>query len=158
MSTLKNTVRFALLVVCALWLAGVANAQEAKRDAKKPEPKITSTVKEIQGEVSWIRKNSISVVYEHDLQKGSESEILLPMDPATVRIVHKRSLKDISSGDIVRVQYIEELYDYGDRQETKLKARSIRFVKPRDDKSPYKGLGVSAAEPLTLKGVKSDGK
>jgi hypothetical protein len=147
-----------LAVLLAITYCGIGFAEEAKKAEAKKEPTVKSVVKEVQGEVSWARKNSISLVYGRNTEKGEESEVLLPLNPSDLKIVHKRSYGDISSGDTVLVQYVEETYDYGDRLETKLKAKVITYLKPRDEKSPYKGLDLTTKESLPLKGVKSDEK
>lgn len=148
----------ALAVLLMITYCGIGFAEEAKKGEAKKEPTVKSVVKEVQGEVTWARKYSISVVYGRNTEKGEESEVLLPIDPSDLKIVHKRNYSDISSGDTVLVQYVEETYDYGDRQETKLKAKVITYLKPRDVKSPYKGLDLTEKKPLSLKGVKSDEK
>ena len=155
-----------LFLAVVMVMAGVnigVCSQEADKDKSKDikEPAVSSTLKEVQGEVSSLTKRSISVVYDRDEQKGEEFEMLLPFDINNVKIEHKRSLSEISSGDIVLVQYTEDTADYGDRKETKIRAVTIRFLNPADAKSPYKPKAAAqeqagSIQGLTLKGVKSD--
>jgi hypothetical protein len=137
--------------------AGLSYAEGTGKPEKKKAAIAKSEVKEIQGEVSYITKRSISVVYARDAQTGSESEILLPYDKNLV-IVHKRRLSEIQVGDIVSVKYLDEILDYGDKKENKITAKAISFLNPAPSDSPYKkaivpetGEGESL---LPLKGAK----
>jgi hypothetical protein len=136
--------------------AGVVSAQEAKKDEEKKAPAIKSEVKEVQGEVSFIAKRSISVVFYRDKEKGAESEILLPL-PKDVIIEHKKSLAEIKTGDIVSVKYLDETIDYGEKKENKITAKVIRFIRPADQDSVYRPKAVQAQDEgglLPLKGAK----
>jgi hypothetical protein len=163
---MKNTTLFltaALVMVnCAAGLcAEGAKPGQNKQGLEKKEPVVTSNLKEIQGEVSSLSKRSISVVYGRDEAKAEEYEMLLPFDPKDIKLEHKQSLSEISPGDVVLVQYTEDTSDYGSRQETKIKARTIRFLNPADAQSKYKPTPAvhekaPDIEGLSLKGVKSD--
>jgi len=132
----------AIIFLTALFVMGCisasAFAQEAGTGIKKKEPTIKSQVKEIVGEVATLGSHFISLVYSYDQAKGEELEMLIPFDPRTVKIEHLRSLKEISTGDRILVQYMEDVIDYGDRQDIKFYALTIRFLNPVDAHSRYK--------------------
>lgn len=136
-------------------LADSSFAQEAKKKAENKEPEIKSEVKEIQGEVSYITKRSISVVFSRNKEKGSEEEIMLPFDRQII-IEHKRDISEINIGDIVNVKYLDETKDYGDKKENIIKAKVIRFINPAGRDSVYKKTVTAEAEEglLPLKGAK----
>ncbi|MDD4939668.1 MAG: hypothetical protein PHE18_05170 [Candidatus Omnitrophica bacterium] len=103
-------------------------AQEAPAKKEKMTGR-TADIKEIFGQVTWIGKKYISVVYATDDEKGVEYEMLLPYEK-DLGLEHKRNLSDIAQGDMVRVQYEEEVkrFDSG-RQEVKRKAKVVTFVR-----------------------------
>ena len=160
---MKKTYLLLALVIAMVSVSSAAFAQGSGKDKgkDKKEPVVNSVFKEVQGEVSSLTRRSISVVYSRDEAKGEESETLLPFDSKTVKLEHKNSLSEISIGDIVLVQYTEDTSDYGDRQETKIKVITIRFLKPADAQSRYKAKAAAQEQApddagLSLKGVKSD--
>ncbi len=158
---MKKTYLFLALVMVMISVNSGICAHEADKGKDKKEPVVKSVLKEVEGEISSLTKRSISIVYERDTVKGEEFEILLPFDPADIKLEHKKSLSEIGPGDTVLVQYTEDTSDYGDRLETKIKVVTIRFLKPADARSPYKPKAAAQEqaqdiEGLTLKGVKSD--
>ena len=133
------------LIIAALLLApcvcGLSKglAQETKEKVKR-----IKLIKEIAGEVTWLRKDKIAVVFQRDNERGTELEMLLPFD-SDIRIVNKKSLSEISVGDTVRVQY-EEIDDQnpdGSLTFISRKAKAISFVrqaaKKPDLKNPEEG-------------------
>jgi hypothetical protein len=139
----------------------------AQKPAAKPErfkePVVTrGDIQEVGGEVSGIGKNSISLLTAHDDDKGEETEMVLGLDHKKVNLDHLKSLSALHPGDRVAVRYRAETTDYGDRKETRIRAVTIRFIKPADDTSFYKKASASGAglvsQGLPLKGVKSDEK
>jgi len=117
----------------------VVNCVEAKED----EVKITREIKEIQGEISAIGKDYISIVYQREREKGVEYEIWLPLDKDNVRLIHKESLEELKVGDFIRVQYEEVTKEYKEKVRSFRKVKTISFIKP----------AVRKPE-LLLKGVK----
>ena len=91
-----------LVMIVVLGLCGASGA-----DGERKKKIIGKAQKEIQGEISWINSRYIAVAYNRDPVKGSEDEILLPID-SNLKLEHKRSLDQIKTGDLVRVQYDEE--------------------------------------------------
>ena len=132
------------VVLFLLYLFGVAQAEQGKE-----EDKAVVVLKEVQGEVSALTSNFISIIYERDKEKGIDYEIALPIDE-NMRLVHKRSLKQIQLGDIVRVKYKEkrkECEEVGEdgtlKRKTKVierKAAVITFVRPKRPEIGIKGL------------------
>jgi hypothetical protein len=104
-------------------------AQEAKPKAPK-ELKRFSEMKEIQGEVVWIKPGrAIAIVYQRDIENHTEEEILLPLDK-DVELEHKKDISQISVGDTVTVQY-EEITEEKEAETRQMrKAKKIIFVKP----------------------------
>jgi|GEM_PF-1884713 len=95
-------------------------------------------IAEVQGEVVALTEKSISVMYNHDADKGSEEEMFFTFDPAKINVERIKSLGAISQGDTVLVRYVMETADYGDIQKINSKVVTIRFVKPVNDQSFYK--------------------
>lgn len=95
-------------------------------------------IAEIQGEVVTLTGKSISVMFHHDADKGSEEEVMFTFDPARINVERIKSLGAISQGDTVIVRYVMETSDYGDIQKMVNKVVTIRFVKPANDQSFYK--------------------
>ncbi|MCX7927454.1 MAG: hypothetical protein N2606_04885 [Candidatus Omnitrophica bacterium] len=157
----RNTIFSGLVVLVTLCLVIFAygeNQNVEKQNLEKKEPIIDSQVKEVQGEISYITKRSISVVFNRDKETGSEEEILLPFDSDEIVIEHKRNLSEIQPGDTVLVRYLDETIDYGDKKENTIKAKVIRFLRPAGEDSPYKRKAASEQQEagmyLPLKGAK----
>ncbi|MCD6228244.1 MAG: hypothetical protein J7K17_02050 [Candidatus Omnitrophica bacterium] len=127
------------ILVLILSMVIVVNCVEAKED----EVKITREIKEIQGEISAIGKDYISIVYQREREKGVEYEIWLPLDKDNVRLIHKESLEELKVGDFIRVQYEEVTKEYKEKVRSFRKVKTISFIKP----------AVRKPE-LLLKGVK----
>jgi hypothetical protein len=162
----KTTIGTLVSLVFCLSLIGSGFCQDAAKDEKKKEPVVKSDAKQVQGEVSYITKRSISLVTSRDKDTGDENEILLPYNNKLV-IEHKKSLSEIQTGDIVAVKYLDETIDYGDRQENKILAKVLTFISPANQDSPYRKAREAAQqdtaqqdtaqqESLPLKGEKSD--
>jgi|GEM_PF-5751389 len=114
---------------------------------EKPKEKLrrTSIMKEIQGEVVFIAKDRIALLYRVDETGQNEEEILFYL-PKDIKLVYKQKLSEIAMGDIVSVQY-EEVTETSDTgTNITLKAKSIIFVK----KGAKKPRQVGAAVPETL--------
>jgi hypothetical protein len=140
---------------------GPAEQEPAAKPKRLKEPVLQEgKIQEIQGEVSSITKNSISVVTFRDEGKGEETEMVLPFDARKVLLERIRSLDKIQPGDTVLVRYREDILDYGDTQKGKAAVVTIRFVKTANDKSFYKNKPTSTGSEalvsgdLSLKGVK----
>lgn len=112
------------------------SAEKAKGKAAKTKdqaPKKTSLAREVQGEVTGIDSNTISILYSRTYGKGknaggSEKEIVLPFDKG-VELVHLKSVKQIAIGDIVSVRYLETVEDGMDGRMVSRKAGQIAFIK-----------------------------
>lgn len=101
---------------------------EGKKAEKLIERK--AVMKEVAGEVTWIGKKYIAVLYQQDSQNGEEEEILLPFDNKDIRLEHKRNLSEINKGDTVSVHYEEETRQYdSNREEVKRKAKVVSFIR-----------------------------
>ncbi|MFA5356680.1 MAG: hypothetical protein WC301_04675 [Candidatus Omnitrophota bacterium] len=111
--------------------AGIVLAQGSSKD----EAKRVNVIKEVNGEISWINKSNISVIFQRDDETGTESEMLLPLAPG-IKIAHKRSISQLSRGDMVRVQYEEVIEETpeGGRTLISRKAKMITFLRAADKK------------------------
>jgi ribosomal protein S17 len=100
------------------------------KDEPKGKTKITTSRKEIQGEVVSISKKYIAVVYARDSKKNEEYEILLPIDEDT-KVERMNSLKDLKIGDTVDITFEEEnvAVEKGEGK-TSRKAKVVSFVAP----------------------------
>lgn len=117
-----------MIVALVLALATFSFAEQDK-EVKKEKIETTSAVKEVQGEISAIAKDSISIIYQRDAEKGIEYEIVLPLEEKNVQLVHKNNLNQFKAGDLVEVQYEEITEEYKEGQKSKRSANIIRFVK-----------------------------
>ena len=152
--------RYCALICAVLFFAlGVTVCSLAKDDSEdKGNEKIKSTVvtKEIEGEVSWLGKNKIAVIYKRDAATGGEYEMLLFFDK-DVALQHKQNLAEIHKGDIVNIQYEETTDEYKDKEtKTKMKAKMISFIKPAQPSTAEAETLVSGQDALPLKGIKGD--
>lgn len=150
-----------IIFVALLSLSFLTTASAADEPAKerKKEPIVTSEIKNIQGELIWVGRNFISLVYERNDKTGEEKEIRLDLDPKTVVLEHIRSIGQLNAGDTIFVTYVDETEDYGTTKKNTLRIKTIRFLRPAAADSPYKSkkdVEPSTEESLSLKGVKSD--
>jgi hypothetical protein len=123
-----------LLISCLCWPAK-GSSQQAKDEVKR-----TSVIKEVTGEVTWLRKNRIVIVFKRDKEHGTEEEMLLPI-AEDVRIIHKKKLDEISAGDTVMVQYEELTEEWPDGKKSRqLVAKTITFLHPAMGKKSGEGV------------------
>jgi hypothetical protein len=102
--------------------------ENAKNDVQE-EKEISRTGSKITGTIGNIAKNSIAVVYKRDEAKGEEFEMLFPIDK-NLKIVHKKSVSELSVGDTVEVQYEDVVTERKGRQEGKRNTAVITFISP----------------------------
>ncbi|MDD5194260.1 MAG: hypothetical protein PHQ96_01130 [Candidatus Omnitrophica bacterium] len=114
---------FVFVALCVL--TGLCFAQSPLTQETKT--KRTSKMKEIQGEVTWIGKDRIAIVYASS--GTSEDEILLPFGKNMV-LQHLQSLSQIQPGDTVSIQYEEASEDTPDGTKITRVAKAIIFVRP----------------------------
>ena len=150
--------KISLLMVLVLGAAGWGFAQD-ERGPEKRKTKISSTIKEVQGEISWMNDKYIAISYNRDLVKGTEDEMLLPID-RNIRLEHKQGIDEIKAGDLVRVSYDEETEEdeKGEKRDSR-KARVISFIKAGAKKeSPAPADESLEEDTLTFKSLKSEGE
>jgi len=147
----KNLLRSTFAAIAVLFLMSYAGAQE--KGGQKSQVKTTSTMKEVQGEISGITKRSISIVYGRDNAKGIEYEMLLPFTKESIKVEHKKNLNEFFQGDTVKVSYEESIEEnaQGEKKEDR-RAKVISFIKAAPKKTESQAL--VSEEPLTLKGPK----
>ena len=169
--TIKRVVLFGLIINAAVFFVmasplRAADKKEEKKEVKahaqekedvRPE-KINRKSGEITGEVSAVDKRGIAVVFNRDVQKGSEDEMYMALDKNT-KFEHKQKIEEIHAGDTVRVQY-ERIDDEGDRNnpKTECKAILISFIKPAIVKPQTQTTVIEPEDneqaSLPLKGIK----
>lgn len=116
---------FAVLFLIATFLIALPVFAQEKSD----KPRYTKTAKLLQGEISGISRNFISIIYYKDAQKGIEYEMAFPLD-SDIQLKHKRSLDQLSVGDTVAIDFDETIEETAGGTDVKNKARAISFVRP----------------------------
>lgn len=145
---------FALLLVIIL---GSGLSASSAADEVRKKKIIKKAQNEVQGEISWINSRYIAIAYNRDPVKGSEDEMLLPID-STLKLEHKQSLDQIKIGDLVRVRYDEETEEdeKGNKKDSR-KAAIISFIKAGVKKEGSQTPDDSSDEDiLTFKSLKSE--
>lgn len=118
-----------IIIVLTLAITGVAQTGKEKALVGKEMKQSTGKVSEITGEISGISKHYLSVVYDRDLTKGIEYELLLPIDK-DMQIKNKKSVSELNVGDTISMQYEENVVtDSKEKQALKRKSRELNFVK-----------------------------
>ncbi|MDD5745729.1 MAG: hypothetical protein PHO30_00550 [Candidatus Omnitrophica bacterium] len=118
----KNAV---MMIMAAVLLSMISSAFAENNKSVAGQ---TKAVKEVQGEISGIGKDYISIIYQKDDTAGVDYEIMLPMTP-DMQLEHKTDLDNLKAGDVVRVQY-EETTEQDDKgPKSSRKAQGITFVK-----------------------------
>ncbi|MFH1876352.1 MAG: hypothetical protein ABH865_05640 [Candidatus Omnitrophota bacterium] len=89
MNKKKNSVSalVTFILICFPAAPGFTQGTQGTLALKGPQFNKTRVAKEIQGEVTWIARDRIALVFSSTAD--SEQEILLPFD-ADAQIVHKR--------------------------------------------------------------------
>ncbi len=98
-------------------------AANEEKPASQNADEDTFTVETVSGEVSWVGKDYISLIYNRDYDKGAESEVMVPITDETV-LKHVKSLKDIQKGDLVSIEYNKP----SEKSKGKASARSVTFI------------------------------
>jgi hypothetical protein len=93
---------------------------KGSEDVLIEEPEVYRT-ETMSGEVSWVGKNYISIVYDRDYDTGTESEIMVPVTEKTV-FKHVKGLKELQQGDLVSIEYNKPL------GKGKTNARVVTFI------------------------------
>lgn len=119
-----------LFLSLILITAGIGFGQEVKKDEKE-KVNAVSSMEEVEGQVSAVSKQGIAVVYKKDTVKNTDYEIYLPIDKS-LKLEHKKSLDQISVGDIVRVRYEELTEELKEGPKASRKAKVITFLKPAE--------------------------
>ncbi|MFC1658779.1 hypothetical protein ACFL1D_05295 [Candidatus Omnitrophota bacterium] len=129
----KRFSQIGMIISLGAILILACEAEIAQAEKNGTEVKTTSTDKSIQGEITGIGKNYIAVTYEMNEEKGTEYEILLPVDK-DLQLVHKNKFSELNIGDTVRIKYEEITEEYAETNRKLRKAKVITFVKPAEKK------------------------
>ncbi|MDP3732571.1 MAG: hypothetical protein Q8R31_06110 [Candidatus Omnitrophota bacterium] len=138
---MKIMIKAGLVVGLVLGVISIGFGQEAQ---EKSAEKIrrTSQMKEVQGEITWMSKSYIAIVFQRNDAGKSEEEILLPIDKET-NLVHLRTLGDLARGDTVRVKYEEVVEEDAQGRRLNRLAKAISFVRKGNQK-PIQAVTVEA--------------
>lgn len=137
----KMSIISVLVITLVLGLTEIVFVQSAAAEKAGDKIRRRSVMKEVQGEVTWIRKDRIAIVFARNEEQGTEEEILLPID-AGVKLEQKQKLQQIEVGDTVAIQF-EEVTEEG-RQEGRMtrKAKVVRFIRKGAPPKPTSAPGV----------------
>jgi hypothetical protein len=112
-------------IIFLLISAGIGNTQAVKPKAPG-NIKRSVTSRELQGEITWIHKDRIAVVYSRG--EKSEEEILLPI-AKDVKLENLRSLDQLSAGDSVAFEFAETLEEVRGEAKVSRIIKKIRFIR-----------------------------
>lgn len=142
---MTKTISLHVIFVLALSLAVAAFAATEGKDKQKADTAnavsfdegtvISIKPGEVQGEISAIGKNYISVIYDRDSAKGVEYEMVLSLDK-NVTFQFKKDLQDFSVGDIVKASFEDTTSEKADEEKVKRKVKAITFLGPAAKKPP----------------------
>jgi len=142
MKTARKINKFLIETICLAFFISLgvcAFSQEAKQEVL-PAGKL----KIMQGEVTWIGRERIAVVYKKAADGKSEEEMLLPFDK-NVELEHLRSLSDISTGDIVSIVFEESTEEGLDGPRLTRKVKKIGYIRKG------KKIGIGEKEEQAVK-------
>ena len=95
-----------LLMASYLISSYVCFAEQSEQPGSSKPAKETSLIKEAEGKVSGLSSRFIAVETGVDAKAGANLEMAFKVDKNT-QIVHKKSIKEISMGDIVKLSYLD---------------------------------------------------
>ncbi len=130
--------RLSILTIASVLVLTAGRAISVQATEQK-ESKQRVELKEVQGRISWLRKDMIAIVYA--ATETSEEEILLPLSKDT-RLLHLKSLEQLRVGDVVSIQYEEITEETPEGPRVNLVAKTVIFVRPARPKA----LGVEGRE------------
>jgi hypothetical protein len=122
-------IRLGLIIGLAMIAAVAITLQIAAAQSRGKIVKQSGEMREVSGEVMFIRSGegaTISVVYQKNAQTGDESEMLFAFEEKKIKLGHYASLKDISKGDIVRLEYEEVVIQYAGQPEER--SRNLKLI------------------------------
>lgn len=123
----------------------LSNQQPAPAQKKEEPTVVSSTTKNVNGEVSAVNNNFISVIYNRDLSKHSQDEICIPIG-AGLAVEHKKDISQIAIGDTVDVKYEESVVkDKEGNKSSKRAAKVVTFLKAGEKKAESTALDSETA-------------
>jgi hypothetical protein len=94
-------------------------------------------VKDVTGEVGFVDKNLISIIYKREEDEAKEYEIALYVNEGVIlENITDNDLQKLNAEDIVRVEYTE----IEQNQITRREAKRIRFIRKKPLSLNFKGL------------------
>ena len=142
-----------LIVITALFLSFIlVNTLLAAPAADKKKTDTAAAVdtavtassgdKEVQGEISAIGPDYISVIYKRDAAKGIEYEMRLPIEMG-VEFEYKKNLQEFSIGDTIKATFEDTTETKLNEEKTKRKVKILSFLSP----ATKKPVAPTPAEP-----------
>ena len=107
-------------------------------DQRGKKPVISTTTHSVQGEVAYIGKDYISVIYQRSEDLSAEHEMMLSIDEA-LELTRVASLDKLNIGDIVTIDYDEITEEYPEGPSSRRKARNVAFTRPAAKEGQLKG-------------------
>ena len=102
---------------------------------------VKKAVKKITGQVSFINKDFISIIYKREDDHSKEYEMVMYIDRDVIlRNIRDRDLENLNEQDVVQIEYVQ----IDTEQSSKRVAKRIRFVRGR--KAPLKLKGFKNKE------------
>lgn len=105
----------------------IVNAGEC---AEETSQIVSTTPRIVEGEVSSVSKDYIAVIYKRDAQ-GVEYEMLLPVQAAAVQLEGIQDIKQLKTGDVIRIDY-DEITTADSKGNEKLdrRTKAVKFIRP----------------------------
>lgn len=126
-------------LTCIIQAAPPEQSKSAPTIPTAPKETVLSIQsKEIQGEVTWIGKDKIAIVYKKDVEHRSEEEIVLPIDKK-VSLQHLKSISDVAAGDTVYLLFEESTEEGPGGPKLSRIVKKIGFIR-KGQKKPIPAL------------------
>lgn len=93
-----------LLIVLTAAFTGVVCAQDSKVEEAAAAAAAARKTREVQGEITWVKKDMIAVVFGKNSAGASEEEMLLPI-AKDVKLQRIAAVTDLKAGDTVYLQF-----------------------------------------------------
>ena len=118
-----------LISIIACFFSEAVDAQESQQ--------LDMAVKDITGQVSFVDKDFISIIYKREEEQGKEYELVLYVDEGVIlENITDNDLQKLNEEDIVRIEYTE----INQAQKTKRTANKIRFIRKKPLSLGLKGF------------------
>ena len=107
-------------------------------DPKGKRPVISTATHAVQGEVAYVSKDYISIIYQRSEDQTEEYEMMLSIDEA-LELTRVASLDKLNIGDTVTIDYDEITEEYPDGPRSRRKAKNVAFTRPAAKEGQLRG-------------------